>query len=73
MACSAALRSRRIDLRRDDPVQTQVPQLVDLAHAARADPLDRLEAVEGRQAPRRSIAAVGAACRRESSDVVSDR
>ena len=34
------------DLGRDDAIEPEVLELEDLAHAARADPLDRLEAVE---------------------------
>ena len=39
------------DFRRDDAVEPEVLELEDLAHAARADPLDRLEAVEEGQGP----------------------
>ena len=37
------------DLAGDDAVERQVPQLEDLAHAAGAEPFDRLEAGELRQ------------------------
>ena len=45
-------RRRRIapdDLAGDDPVERQIPQLEDLAHAARAEPFDGLKALELRQ------------------------
>ena len=62
------------DLAGDDPIERQVPQLEDLAHAARAEPFDRLEAVELRQRRRRRGADGRRSCpappssRRRSSD-----
>ena len=39
------------DLARDDPVERQIAQLEDLAHAARAEPFDGLKPLELRQRP----------------------
>ena len=52
------------DLAGDDAVERQVAQLEDLAHAAGAEPLDRLEAVELRQGR------VGRRCRRQVASPV---
>ena len=37
------------DLAGDDPIERQIPQLEDLAHAARAEPFDGLKPLELRQ------------------------